>query len=63
LGHSLAKLNACGTWMIPLTAGFVIGPDRRIAHAHIDPRPQVRMDPVEAMALARKVAALQTVVD
>lgn len=63
LGHSLAKLNACGTWAVPLTAGFVIGTDRRVAHAHLDPRTQVRMEPAEAMAIARQVAALQPVAD
>jgi peroxiredoxin len=63
LGHSLAKLNGCGTWAVPLTAGYVIGTDRRVVYAHLDPRPQVRMDPPEALAVARKVAALQPVAD
>jgi peroxiredoxin len=63
LGHSLAKLNGCGTWAVPVTAGYVIGTDRRVAYAHLDPRPQVRMDPPEAMAIARKLAALQLVAD
>jgi peroxiredoxin len=58
LGHVLPKLNGCGTWAVPITAGYVIAPDRRIVHAHLDPRVQTRMDPAEAIAIARSCAAV-----
>lgn len=57
LGHALPRMNACGTWAVPVTATYVIGQDGRIVHAHIDPRVHVRMEPEEALAAARTAAA------
>ncbi|GAN76204.1 peroxiredoxin-like family protein [Acidisphaera rubrifaciens] len=56
LGHALPRMNACGTWAVPVTATYVIGQDGRITHAHIDPRVHVRMEPEDALAAARAAA-------
>lgn len=57
LGHALPRMNACGTWAVPVTATYVIGRDGRIVQAHIDPRIHVRMEPEEALSAARAAAA------
>lgn len=56
LGHVLPRMNACGTWAVPVTATYVIGPDGRIVQAYIDPRIHVRMEPEDALSAARAAA-------
>jgi peroxiredoxin len=57
LGHAVPDMNGTRDWNLPIPAGFVIAPDRRIVLARVDPRLYVRMEPTEAVAA---VAALET---
>ena len=57
LGHAVPAMNGTRDWKLPIPAGFVIAPDRRIILARVDPRLYVRMEPADAVAA---VAALET---
>lgn len=50
---SPGQCKSCGIWRVPLTATYVVGADGLVRHAHIDARPQIRLDPQDAMALLR----------
>lgn len=56
-GHSLPRINATPEWTLPIPAGFVVGPDRRIVYAYADPRADHRMEPVEALSAVRRLKA------
>ena len=55
LGHDIPRLTGTGEWELPITAGYVIGPDRRIAVAHLDPRVSHRLEPKDALAAVRSL--------
>jgi peroxiredoxin len=56
LGHAIPEMNGTSDWKVPVPAGYVIAPDRRIVLAHVDPRIYVRMEPADAVTA---VAALE----
>ena len=45
LGHDLPRLNRTGDWRVPLPATFIVGPDGRIASAHVEPVAHRRLEP------------------
>jgi peroxiredoxin len=49
LGHDLPRLNKTGNWRVPLPATFIIGPDRRIVRAHVEPVAHRRLEPSEVV--------------
>jgi peroxiredoxin len=60
LGHNLPKLNGTGDWRLPLAATFVVGTDRRVLAAHVDPVVYHRMEPSEAIATIKRQQAEAT---
>jgi len=54
-GRDLAEWNG-GDWTLPVPGTFVIGKDRRVALAHVDADYRSRLEPLEAIAAARKAA-------
>jgi peroxiredoxin len=52
------ELNTpCGAWRLPFPATYLIGRDGLIRHAHLDPRPYIRMEPEAALQLLEGVPA------
>lgn len=60
LGHPIPEVNGTSDWRLPVPAGFVIAPDRRIVLARVDPRVHVRMDPEDAVAAVAALVADHT---
>jgi peroxiredoxin len=50
LGHDLPAINDAPGWELPMPAGYVIAPDRRVPFADVDPRAFHRMEPADALA-------------
>ena len=48
-GNDLEKINAAGTWALPLPATYVIGQDSKILKAFVETDYRVRMEPQEAV--------------
>jgi peroxiredoxin len=61
LGHAVPDMNGTHDWKLPLPAGFVIAPDRRIVLARIDPRLYVRMEPADAVAAVAALESARTI--
>jgi peroxiredoxin len=49
-GNDLTKINAAGTWQLPLPATFVIGQDGVIIKAFVETDYRERMEPAKALA-------------
>jgi peroxiredoxin len=54
LGHDVSRINGTPEWELPVAAGYVIAPDGRVVSAHVDPRINRRMEPLEALAALRE---------
>lgn len=52
-GNDLTKINAAGTWQLPLPATYVIGQDGIILKAFIETDYRVRMEPKEALTATK----------
>lgn len=53
-GLDVGAWNGTLDWRVPVSAGFVIGRDGRVALAHVEPDHRLRLDPEDALAaLAR----------
>lgn len=48
-GNDLTKINAAGTWALPLPATYIIGQDGKILKAFVETDYRLRMEPQEAM--------------
>ncbi len=59
LGHNIPDINGTGDWRLPIPAGFVVAPDRRIVLARVDPRIYIRMEPADAVATVAALPAKQ----
>jgi peroxiredoxin len=55
-GHDLPAINGVPDWELPVPAAFVIGRDRRVEHALVDPRAYRRLEPAEAIAVVERLA-------
>ncbi len=49
-GIDLSRYNADESWELPVPAVYVVGPDRRIAFASVDPDYRRRADPADVVA-------------
>jgi peroxiredoxin len=49
-GHDLPAINGVPEWELPIPASFVIGRDRRVVHAVVDPHAYHRLEPADAVA-------------
>jgi peroxiredoxin len=54
-GHDIAAINGVSDWELPIPAGFVIGRDRRVVHAVVDPHAHRRLEPAEAIAVVERL--------
>lgn len=54
-GHDISCINGTDDWRLPLGATFVIGRDRRIRLAHVDPAIHRRLEPDRVLAALREV--------
>jgi len=54
-GRDLAEWNG-GDWTLPAPGTFVIGPDGRIALAHVDADYRSRLEPAAAIAVLRRLS-------
>lgn len=52
-GNDLTKINAAGTWQLPLPATYVIGQDGIILKAFVETDYRMRMEPKEALAVLK----------
>lgn len=52
-GNDLAKINAAGTWALPVPATYVIGKDGKILSAYVETDYRVRMEPQEALSIVQ----------
>lgn len=55
LGHALPETNGTDDWTLPVPATFVIDQNGRIALAYIDVDYRNRLEPVEAIALLKRL--------
>ena len=55
--NDLVKWNGEGGWSLPIPATYVIGPDARIALAHVDPDYRDRLEPEAVLARLRTLDA------
>jgi peroxiredoxin len=53
LGHDIPANNGAPGWELPMPAGYVVTPDRRIAHARVDARVTHRLEPAEVLLALR----------
>ncbi len=49
-GNDLTKINAAGTWALPVPATYVIDQDGHILKAYVETDYRMRMEPSEALA-------------
>ena len=61
VGNDLAVLNGNGRWVLPLPAAYVIGPDGRIAYAHIEADYRLRAEPADVVAAVAHLQGRTTV--
>ena len=54
-GADIATINGADDDRLPISATYVIGPDRRIVLASVDPDFRVRLEPAEALAALRRL--------
>lgn len=54
-GHDIAAINGVADWELPIPAGFVIGRDGIVVHAMVDPHPNRRLEPAEAVAAVERL--------
>jgi peroxiredoxin len=55
-GHYLPDYNGSDDWQLPVSATYVIAPDRRIAVADVDPDFRRRLEPTDALVALRSLA-------
>jgi peroxiredoxin len=55
LGHDIPSHNGAPGWELPIPAGYVIAPDRRIVHARVDARVTHRLEPAEVVTLLHEL--------
>jgi peroxiredoxin len=53
VGHALPDVNGDDSWTLPVPATFVIGQDGRVLAAHVDVDYRGRLEPAEALRIAR----------
>ncbi len=56
-GHYLPDYNGSDDWRLPISATYVISPDRRIVLADVDPDFRARLEPAHALAALQRLAA------
>jgi peroxiredoxin len=56
LGHVLPEINDSGDWQLPIPATYVVGTDRRLAVAIVDPVYQRRAEPQEILQHVQAMA-------
>jgi peroxiredoxin len=54
-GHHLPDYNGSDDWRLPVSATYVIAPDRRIVVADVDPDFRRRLEPADALAALRRI--------
>lgn len=57
-GHDLPARNGDGRWSLPMPASYVVARGGRIVLASVDPDYRRRLDPAEAIAVLRDLAAI-----
>ncbi|MGE0666883.1 MAG: peroxiredoxin-like family protein [Sphingomonadales bacterium] len=55
-GLDLEKFNGDASMTLPVPATYVVGADRKVIHAHVDPDYTRRMEPEDVLAALRKPA-------
>ena len=56
-GADIAAINGADDDRLPISAMYVIGPDRLIVLASVDPDFRVRLEPADALAALRRLTA------
>jgi peroxiredoxin len=56
MGHDVPRLNGTGDWRLPITAGYVIGPDRVIHTARRARNLTQRLEPAQALQAVADVS-------
>jgi peroxiredoxin len=59
-GADIAAINGADDDRLPISATYVVGSDRRIALACVDPDFRVRLDPRDALAMLRRLTARES---
>lgn len=57
VGHALPDINGDDSWTLPVPATFVIGQDGRVLAAQVDIDYRKRLEPAEALHIARQASA------
>lgn len=57
LGHDLPRVNGTGDWRLPLAATFIVDRNRRIVRRHVSALHYRRLEPSDALATLRGIAA------
>lgn len=60
-GHHLPDYNGSDDWRLPISATYVIVPDRHIILADVDPDFRTRLEPAQALAALQRLAASRRV--
>ena len=54
-GHDIPRINGTNDWRLPLGGTFVVGQDRRVRLAHVDPATYRRLEPCRVLPTLRQV--------
>ena len=62
-GHHLPDYNGSDDWRLPVSATYVIAPDRHIVLADVDPDFRSRLEPEHALTALQRIAASKGVTE
>lgn len=54
-GLDLAKVYGNGSWFLPIPASYIVTPNGRISHAHVNPDFRYRMEPEDVLRAVEKL--------